>query len=176
MATQASTEINKMVTDEDKGKTVIHDMMHDEEFKCFFKTLMKEAVKEENNEYWERITVLEKQVVDLTEEKEKMRGDIHELKCANEKLEQQNTSVQAQADNLQSEIEIRSMVLEDLQQYSRRNCILVTGIPEQKGENTDKLVKELSAERLEVPLNDEDIDRSHRVGKPKTGGKSRALF
>lgn len=95
---------------------------------------MKEAVKEESKEYWKRITALEKQVFDLNEEKEKLRGDIQELKCSNEKLQEQNTAIQAQADNLKAEIEICSIVLEDLQQYSRRNCILLTRIPEQKEE------------------------------------------
>ena len=68
------------------------------------------------------------------------------------------------------------MVLEDLQQYSRRNCVLVTGVPEEKDENTDELIKHLSTDKLEVPLADEDIDRSHRVGKPKTKGKARAII
>ena len=174
-----SKEGNKMDTDEEKGssnKDLIHEMMHNEDFKLFFKTIMKEAVKEENTEYRERISELEKQVCNLNEENEKMKGDMHELKCSNEKLEQKNTSLQSQADNLQSEVELRSMVLEDLQQYSRRNCVLVTGVPEEKDENTDELIKHLSTDKLKVPLADEDIDRSHRVGKPKTKGKARAII
>ena len=174
-----SKEGNKMDTDEEKGgsnKDLIHDMMHNEDFKLFFKTIMKEAVKEENTEYRERISELEKQVFNLNEENEKMKGDMHELKCSNEKLEEKNTSLQSQVDNLQSEVELRSMVLEDLQQYSRRNCVLVTGVPEEKDENTDELIKHLSTDKLEVPLADEDIDRSHRVGKPKTKGKARAII
>ena len=52
-----------MAADKDKrSDSVIHDMMHNDEFKHFFKTIMKEAVKEESTEYWERITALEKQV------------------------------------------------------------------------------------------------------------------
>ena len=165
-----SKEGNKMDTDEEKGssnKDLIHDMMHNEDFKLFFKTIMKEAIKEENTEYRERISELEKQVFNLNEENEKMKGDMHELKCSNEKLEEKNTSLQSQADNLQSEVELRSMVLEDLQQYSRRNCVLVTGVPEEKDENTDELIKHLSTDKLEVPLADEDIDRSHRVGNQR---------
>ena len=48
-------DINNMATDKVKGSetTVIHDMMHNDEFKHFFKTLMKEAVKEESKEYRE---------------------------------------------------------------------------------------------------------------------------
>lgn len=171
-----STETNKMAADEEKGKTVIHDMMNNDEFKHFFKNLMREAVKEESQEYWERITTLEKQVFELNEEKDKMRGDIHELKNENEKLKEQNAAIKAQADTLQSEIEIRSMVLEDLQQYSRRNCVLLTGIPENKDEDTDKLVKDLCADKLSVPLDDTDIDRSHRVGKPKAGVRARPII
>ena len=78
--------------DQGSSKNVDHDMIHNKEFKHFFKTLMKEAVKE-NKEFRERITKLEKQVFDLNE-KEKIRGDVHELKCSNAKLEEQNASLQ----------------------------------------------------------------------------------
>ena len=63
-----------------------------------------------------------------------------------------------------------------MQLYRRRNCILVAGVPEEKAENTDNLKKNLSTKKLEVPLTDEDIDRSHRVGKPKAGGKARTII
>ena len=51
-----------------------------------------------------------------------------------------------------------------LEQYSRRNCIRIFGIEEKQGENTDQLICEV-AKTMKIDLQANDIDRSHRVGK-----------
>lgn len=66
------------------------------------------------------------------------------------------------------ELEKRVAVLERdsdaLEQYSRRNTIRVSGIPEQNNEITDDVILKL-AEDMNVQLSRADIDRSHRVGR-----------
>ena len=54
---------------------------------------------------------------------------------------------------------------DDLEQYSRRNTVRIRGIPEALNEDTDGLVKDLAARKLDVPLADHDVVRSHRVGR-----------
>ena len=44
------------------GDTVVAEMMHNEEYKQLFKSLIKEAVKEENDEYRQTIHELEAKV------------------------------------------------------------------------------------------------------------------
>ena len=58
------------------------------------------------------------------------------------------------------------------EQYSRRNCIRITGIREAENESTDDHVMSM-ATALDLDLTINDIDRSHRVGKP---GKPRAII
>ncbi|XP_069109209.1 uncharacterized protein [Argopecten irradians] len=53
--------------------------------------------------------------------------------------------------------------VDDLEQYSRRTCLKVAGIPEQSGENTDDLLINLFKDKLNIPLSYQDISRSHRV-------------
>ncbi|WAR01431.1 hypothetical protein MAR_007989 [Mya arenaria] len=54
-------------------------------------------------------------------------------------------------------------------QYSRRNCLRVSGIEEGQGESTDKIVIDLiKAIGADVSL--DQIDRTHRLGKPRTMG------
>jgi len=61
---------------------------------------------------------------------------------------------------------------DDLEQYSRRNCIRISPIPELESENTDSIIKTV-AKSIGVDLQDVDIDRSHRVGrKPDPGQPS----
>ena len=51
------------------------------------------------------------------------------------------------------------------EQYSRRNCVLIHGIEENRDENTDELVNELVNEKLIEEISLHDIDRSHRLGR-----------
>jgi hypothetical protein len=78
--------------------------------------------------------------------------------------------------------DLRIQALEDKvdeqEQYQRRNNVRISEIPEAVGEDTDVLVVKL-AETLGVTLDEDDIDRSHRVGRPPDGdndGRPRALL
>ena len=64
--------------------------------------------------------------------------------------------------------------LNDLEQYSRRLCMNISGIPETAGESTDRIVTDL-ASLAGVNITPADIDRSHRIGKPGDG-KSRPII
>ena len=57
------------------------------------------------------------------------------------------------------------------QQYSRRNCLLLHGIEETKGEDTDDLVLEVRNDDMGLNISKTALDRSHRIGKPKTKKK-----
>ena len=60
------------------------------------------------------------------------------------------------------------------EQYSRRNCILIHGIAENKEENTDQQARDFINENLDIKIDEIDIARSHRVGRcHKTKKKGR---
>ena len=54
--------------------------------------------------------------------------------------------------------------LDDIEQYSRRNCLLFTGIVENDDENTDLLILDKCRESMGIELSLQDIDRSHWIG------------
>lgn len=56
---------------------------------------------------------------------------------------------------------------DDQEQYSRRNCLLVHGLPETSRENTDDLVISMFKNEMDIEIFSDDIDRSHRIGKKK---------
>ena len=62
--------------------------------------------------------------------------------------------------------------LADLEQYSRRNCLNFTGVPEEKDENAVQLALDL-AKMANVKLDRTDIDRAHRIGTPKSAAPGR---
>ena len=56
---------------------------------------------------------------------------------------------------------------DDIEQYSRRSCLILTGIKEQKGKNTDNLVLNVLSTHLGIKLDLYEIDRSHRLGRKR---------
>ena len=63
------------------------------------------------------------------------------------------------------------------EQYSRRNCILIHGIAENKEENTDQQAIDFINDNLDIKINETDIDRSHRNGRyDKAKKKARPII
>ena len=62
--------------------------------------------------------------------------------------------------------------IDDQEQYSRRMCVRVAGMQESGDEDPNGLIMDL-ATRMSVSLKAEDIDRAHRVGKPRSGPNQR---
>ena len=76
---------------------------------------------------------------------------------------------------LQSELKNSNIKVEDLEkkierqeQYSRRNCIIIHGLKEEKNESTNDKVVKLFREELNEDVLLADLDRTHRIGKKKT--------
>ena len=74
--------------------------------------------------------------------------------------------------SLKNEHEQLKSDVENQEQYSRRNCPLVHCIPEEQGEGTDSIVLNAINEHLEEELTEDDIERTHRIGKPKQNKKT----
>ena len=63
------------------------------------------------------------------------------------------------------ELELKN---DDLEQYTRRQNLRISGITENKDENTDSLVVDFVKNTMKIDLDTRDIDRSHRVGRPNS--------
>ena len=61
------------------------------------------------------------------------------------------------------EIAALERCVDDLEQYSRCQCLRILVVEEKYGEDTDKIVMEV-AEKVGVTVQLTDIDRSHRMG------------
>ena len=62
------------------------------------------------------------------------------------------------------------------EQYSRCNCLLVHGIAETNDENMDSLVLRMINQKLDVNITENEIDRSHRIGRKKDGQRPRPII
>ena len=74
-----------------------------------------------------------------------------------------NKKLEAEREIYEKEISKLNEKIEAQEQYSRRNCLLLHGIPETPNENIDSTVKQFVFEHFNYKLFDSDIDRSHRL-------------
>ena len=87
------------------------------------------------------------------------------LKKESSRLSKENTNLANLTNNL-------SRDLNDIQQYLRRDCCEITGLPVVHGENTNDLVKRVGL-LMDLELQDDDISVSHRLPKNEASYSSR---
>ena len=82
-------------------------------------------------------------------------------------LENSNKDLQVTNASLTARVALLEAQADQAEQYSRRNCLRISGVPEKTEENTDNIVLSI-ANDIDSDIRLKDIDRSHRVGNPKT--------
>ena len=86
----------------------------------------------------------------------------------NTTLREKCTELERRISDLETANKTRLFENDALEQYGRRNILRVSGIPENDPEDTDGIVLRVAYD-MGVNLSPSDIDRSHRVGKIRTG-------
>ena len=78
-------------------------------------------------------------------------------------------------DSLSTKVEKLEKLQDQQEQYSRRNCLLIHGIAEEKEEITDEVIIN-TLKKLDLNIKLRDIDRMHRIGEPKKLEEKPALL
>lgn len=92
---------------------------------------------------------------DLVKKHDCLTKEVKNLRIENRSLKAQLTSTQ--------ELSVQnSNDINDLEQYSRRDCLEIRGVPQSKDEDTDEIVKKIG-DLMDVDLDDNDISVSHRL-------------
>ena len=106
------------------------------------------------------ITASAQQTSDMYEEEKRMKED----------LDMRVESLVESENHLLHMYRKTSEDLDALAQYGRRNCLLLHGVKEEEGEDTTAVfIKQ--AKDMGVLIKPLDIGRSHRLGRPRPGGK-----
>ena len=84
-----------------------------------------------------------------------------------DKKRMQYAALQSELKNSNIKVEDFEKKIERQEQYSRRNCIIIHGLKEEKNESTNDKVVKLFREELNEDVLSEDLDRTHRIEKKK---------
>ena len=119
----------------------------------------------------------ELQLKDLSEAVEFIANKFDQYETERKEKEKTINDLQGKVSEISNEIEVLKHSLDRQQQYSRRNCVLIHGIPEQKGEETDEQTLKIIIEELGETVEKSDLDRAHRIGAFKEDkSKCRAII
>lgn len=100
-------------------------------------------------------------IIERTEPLVKLKGYIAQIKQV-DFLKVENSKLKVDIKKLENECKLN---IDDLEPYSRRSCVRISGVIEEEGKNTGDLELDL-ARRVSVDIQPEDLDRSHRVRRP----------
>ena len=101
----------------------------------------------------------EKQLIDLTESINFLADKIKEYEEDRAKKDKIIEDLKSEVDSLSTKIEKLEKLQDQQEQYSRRNCLLVHGIAEQKEEITDEVIINTLNGKLDLEIKLRDIDR-----------------
>ena len=106
-----------------------------------------------------------KLLVDLSESIKFMSDKFDEFEKERQVQKQVIEELRGEVSSLNEKRNSITEQVDQQEQYSRRNRLLIHGIAERNQENTDDLALEIFREKLDIELTQRDLDRTHRIGK-----------
>ena len=110
----------------------------------------------------------EKQLLDLNDAVNFISNKLDDFE--RDKLEKEKIikDLKEEVNCLRGKVDDKTAETDRQEQYSRRNCLLIHGIHENKNEYTDALALKVIDTKMEI--------KTHRIGKLKTNGKPRPVI
>ena len=158
------------------AKDVVEEFLVDMRYQNMLKGLLSEVMDEKLTVVNNRLDKLEKRCEAIEERCDRESSEVFDLKKESDTQRRNHNNLENQFEKLENRLHYAEVALCDIQQYTRRNCLLITGIPESNEkddngrfvhEDTDKLIIDLAKNELEIDIKPEDIDRSHRATRAK---------
>ena len=117
----------------------------------------------------------EKQLDSLSDALELLSAKFDELEKDQEKKNKKISEVEKKVNSLESKL---GDSVDELEQYSRRNCLLLHGVRELEGENKNDIIMKTMKEEIDIDIRQQDLDQKHRVDNTKVckEGKSRLII
>ena len=106
----------------------------------------------------------ELQLKELNEAVEFITKNFDQYEAERKEKEKIINDLQEKISDMSNELDVLKNLLDWQQQYSRRNCVLIHGISEQKREDTDGQALKIVREELGETVEKSNLDRTHRIG------------
>ena len=101
----------------------------------------------------------------LSERLDAMEKKVKDLETAKDLIPKENQHLRLETIRLSQIVEEMKVNLNEMEQYSRRDCCEITGIPKTPDEDTNDLVIKVGA-LMDIDLEEDDISISRRLAVP----------
>ena len=135
----------------------IKEVLQHEDFLESIRKTVQRAIREEMKE-------LKEEVMKLSNLTERNESRILELEIENDNKTSMISNMERYMSDQNDKIKSLQNQSNTAEQYSRRNCVRIFGVPETKIENTDEIMINIAQKELGIDLTIHDIERSHRTG------------
>ena len=98
----------------------------------------------------------------IGKEYEDLKNKVIIMEETNKNLDQKNSSLPRQVAGLTNELRQCKNKQDEQEQYIRRECAEIRGVPARRGENTNEIVQKVGA-LMDLDVDDSEISISHRV-------------
>lgn len=109
-----------------------------------------------------KIDAIESSLDFLSESYENLNKKVKNLSESNTLVDQENTRLGAKLRDTRNELEQIKETLNDMEQYIRRDCLEIRGVPLHKDEDTNEIVRKVG-HIMDLDIRPEDISVSHRL-------------
>lgn len=134
-----------------EGKLTLEDVMK-------VVTEIRDTQKNYEKGFNDAFDSLESQLQENTKALNAQKEQNKKLQELIENLSSENNLLKTKVKNLEARVE-------DMEQYSRSNCVEIQGIPHSPTEDVLSIVKEVG-KALDLTIEDSMVDACHRLGKP----------
>ena len=139
--------------------------------------MMKEEIKSEiKADLAEFKDELSGKVTDIEKTAQFVSNKYDEANLAASKALETSKKVQEENLELRAQIEELGLAADEAPQYSQRNCLIISGIPELKKEKTDKIVIDIAEKWLNIQLDIGKIDHTHHLKVKGSQGMPRPII
>ena len=115
--------------------------------------------------------------IKVTESLEFFSNKFDELERENKKKNEKIKELDETTDILAEKNKSLTSDVDELEQYSGKNCLLIHGVQENENENTNDVVLKTMSEELDIDIKENDLDRTHRIGnRNRKDGKPLAII
>ena len=158
------------------------DMCSEEEFQVTFKNTLEwekrmiaflkssvNMIKQTSMSLKTELSVVKNQVAEVRKENrdkiDQIERSVAHVSGIFKSWKEEKAVLISQITELKAEYELK---FDEIEQYSRRSCLIMTGLKESQEDSTDKTVLDIFLNNLGVRLDLSEVDRSHRLGPKKT--------
>ena len=135
--------------------------------KCLTKGDIPKLLDEKWHPLLLTINGLKDSVKFLSEKFDNVYKKVEELDKKVSDVQSENKCLKAEVLRLSGMVERQNNELNEIEQYSRRDCVEISGLPEEKGEDLNKLVVRIGS-LMNVELDKKDISISQRLPKSRS--------